>query len=243
MKKVIFIFLSSAFLNVNAQENKQSAFTFNYSYQIPTANLAKTFGSNSAIGASYFLETINNIFSGVEGNYMFGNNVKDSSLFDNISTSTGSIIDAAGYYANINLLQRGFDAHIFAGYAFHFSENNLSGIYFSQGFGYMQHQIFIDTKNQNIPQLNEEMKKGYDRFSNGFSTKFSADYKYYHKKGKFQISSGVNYTMAYTKIQRAYNFANEERYPNKRRWDQLLGFKLEVIIPIHRKNKEEFHYY
>jgi len=243
MKKVIFIFLSSAFLNVNAQENKQSAFTFNYNYQIPTADLANTFGNNSAIGASYFSETANNLFYGIEGNYMFGNNVKDSTLFDNISTSTGGVIDAAGHYANINLLQRGFDAHIFAGYAFHFTENNLSGIYLSQGFGYMQHQIFIDTKNQNIPQLNEEMKKGYDRFSNGFSTKFSADYKYYHKKGKFQISSGVNYTMAYTKIQRAYDFANKEHYSSKRKWDQLLGFKVEVIIPIHRKNEEEFHYY
>ena len=67
MKKVIFIFLSSAFLNVNAQENKQSAFTFNYNYQIPTADLANTFGNNSAIGASYFSETANNLFYGIEG--------------------------------------------------------------------------------------------------------------------------------------------------------------------------------
>ena len=50
------------------------------------------------------------------------------------------------------------------------------------------------------------MKKGYDRFSNGFSTKLSADYKYYSKKGKFQASAGINYTMAYTKINRSYDF-------------------------------------
>tara|TARA_Y100000385_G_scaffold273707_1_gene315891 strand:+ start:594 stop:1325 length:732 start_codon:yes stop_codon:yes gene_type:complete len=243
MKKAILIFLFSTFLNVNAQDNKQSAFTFNYNYQIPTADLANTFGNNSAIGASYFSETNDNLFYGIGGNYMFGNNVKDTTLFDNISTSIGGIIDASGHYANINLLQRGFNTHIFVGYAFHFTNNNLSGIYLSQGVGYMQYQIFIDTKNQNIPQLNEEMKKGYDRFSNGISTKFSADYKYYHKKGKFQISSGVNYTMAYTKIQRAYDFANKEYYSSKRKWDQLLGFKLELIIPIHRKNEEEFHYY
>jgi hypothetical protein len=243
MRNILFILLSAVFINLKAQENKQSAFTFNYTYQIPTSDLANTFGDNSAIGASYFSETANNLFYGIEVNYMFGNDVKDSTLFDNISTSSGGIIDAAGHYSNINLLQRGFDAHIFAGYAFHFTENNLSGIYLSQGFGYMQNQIFIDTKNQNIPQLNEEMKRGYDRFSNGFSTKLSADYKYYHKKGKFQISSGVNYTMAYTKIQRTYDFSNKEHYSSERKWDQLLGFKLEVIIPIHRKNEEEFHYY
>jgi hypothetical protein len=49
--------------------------------------------------------------------------------------------------------------------------------------------------------------------------------------------------MAYTKNQRAYDFANNEYYSSKRTWDQLLGFKLEIIIPIHRKYEEEFHYY
>ena len=87
------------------------------------------------------------------------------------------------------------------------------------------------------------MKQGYDRLSDGFSTKLSIDYKYYHKKGRLQISSGINYTMAYTKIKRTYNFAENENYSQKRDWVELLGFKIEVIIPIHRKNKEEFHYY
>ena len=140
-------------------------------------------------------------------------------------------------------MQRGFDSYLFAGYAFHVSENNLSGFYISQGIGYLQHQILISTKNQNIPQLSEEMKKGYDQLSAGFSTKLSVEYKYYHKKGRFQISSGINYTAAYTKNQRAYNFADNSYYSNTRTWDQLLGYKIELIIPIHRKNEEEFHYY
>ena len=243
MKKICIAFFSIVFLNLNAQENKQSTFTCNYNYQIPIGSLANTFSNNSAIGASYFLERSNDIIFGIEGSYMFAADIKDSTIFNNISTSTGAIIGADGHYANVNVMQRGFDSHLFAGYVFHFSESNLSGIYISQGFGYLQHQIFIDTKNQNVPQLDEEMKKGYDRLSNGFSTRFSVDYKYYHKKGRFQISSGFNYTMAYTKNQRAYDFANNEYYSSKRTWDQLLGFKLEIIIPIHRKYEEEFHYY
>ena len=243
MKKNCIALLSLVFLNVTAQEKKQSAFTFNYNYQVLIKDIANTFGNNSAIGISYFLETTNNMIFGIEGNYMFGADIKDSTIFDNISTSTNAIIGADGHYANINLMQRGFHSHIFVGYAYHFKENDLNGIYISQGFGYLQHQIFIDTKNQNLPQLNEDMKKGYDRFSNGFSTKLSIDYKYYHKNGQFQMSLGVNYTMAYTKNQRAYNFANNEYYSSKRTWDQLLGFKLEIIIPIHRKHEEEFHYY
>ena len=87
------------------------------------------------------------------------------------------------------------------------------------------------------------MKKGYDRFSNGLSTKISIDYKYYHKKGKIQISSGINYIMAYTKNIRLYDFANNKYYSSTRNWDQLLGFNFEIIIPIHKNNQEKFHYY
>ncbi len=241
--KVFIIIFWTLFFNLNAQENKQSAFAFNYNYQIPIGNLAITFGNSSAIGTSYFLERSNNIIFGVEASYMFAASIKDSTIFENISTSNGEIIAANGQYANVNVMQRGIYTHLFAGYAFHFSENNLSGIYISQGFGYLQHQIFIDTKNQNIPQLNEQMKKGYDRFSNGLSTKLSLDYKYYHKKGRVQVSSGINYMMAYTKNKRTYNFANNEYYDSQRNWDQLLGFNFEIIIPIYKKNQEEFHYY
>ena len=243
IKKIFIALLSIVFLNINAQENKQSAFAFNYNYQIPMKNLTNIYGNNSAIGVSFFLEKENNIIFGIECSYMFAANIKDSSIFNNISTSTGSIIGGDGYYANVNPMQRGFSSHLFAGYAFHLQESNLTGIYISQGIGYIQHQIFIDTKNQNIPQLSEEMKKGYDRFSDGVSTKLSVDYKFYHKKGRLQISSGLNYTMAYTKNKRAYNFAENEYYSKKRTWDHLLGLQIEVIIPINRKNKEEFHYY
>ena len=53
----------------------------------------------------------------------------------------------------------------------------------------------------------------------------------------------MNYTMAYTKTQRTYDFANSEYYPQSRKWDKLIGFNIGVIIPINRKNSEEFHYY
>ena len=243
IKRIFIALLSAIYLNINAQGNKQAVFAFNYNYQIPMGNLANTFGINSAIGAAYLLETTNNIILGVEANFIFGSEIKDSTIFDNISTSSGAIIGADGRYANINLMQRGFDSYLFAGYALHFSKSNLSGIYIAQGIGYLQHQIFIDTKNQNVPQLNEDIKKGYDRFSNGFSTKLSIDYKYYHKSGRLQMSSGLNYTMAYTKNRRVYDLANNKYYSSKKTWDKLLGFKIEVIIPIHRKNEEEFHYY
>jgi hypothetical protein len=34
-----------------------------------------------------------------------------------------------------------------------------------------------------------------------------------------------------------------EYTPNTKSWDKLAGVKVGVIIPIQRKNEEEFHYY
>jgi len=257
MRILVTLLTTLHILNVFAQQDRQKAFTFDYNYQIPKGVLAERFGDNSSITASYFFEKPNNFFYGIEASYMFGNNVKDTNIFDNISTESGAIIGGDGYYANVNLMERGFDSYVFVGYALHAHNSrtlffpylhrlafeNLSGIYVSTGIGYLQHKIFIDTKNQNIPQLNEEYKKGYDKLSGGISTKLSIDYKYYSKKGNVQFSIGVNYITGFTKNQREYLF-NEMSYTTEEKiLDQLIGFKFGVIIPVQRKNQEEFHYY
>ena len=91
-------------------------------------------------------------------------------IFDNIANSNGSLIDANGQYANVNLMERGFDVYLIGGYAYHIKKRSLSGIYFSLGLGFLQHKIFIDTKSQNIPQLSEEYKEFYDKLTNWIST-------------------------------------------------------------------------
>jgi len=243
MRSLIFLCITCFCFTTFAQKNKQSAITFGYTHQLPIGELSDRFGYNSYLGFSYFQEKESNLFFGIEGGYLFSNNVKDATIFDNITTSTGAIIGADGTYANINLMERGFDAHVFIGYAHHLKENNLSGFYFSGGLGFLQHQIFINTKNQNIPQLDEDYKKGYDRLTNGISTKWETSYKFYSKNGKFQIFAGVNITIAYTKNRRLYLFEKMEYTPNISSWDNLLGINSGIIIPIHRNNEEEFHYY
>jgi len=140
-------------------------------------------------------------------------------------------------------MERGFDAHAFVGYAYHTQKNNLSGVYLSAGVGFLQHQIFIDSKSQNVPQLDEEYKKGYDRLTNGISTKCEVSYKFHSPNGKFQMYAGMNMTIAYTKNKHPYLFDKAEYTSNTGNWDNLLGINMGVIIPIHRKNEEEFHYY
>tara|TARA_B100001758_G_C18408064_1_gene613565 strand:- start:1522 stop:2256 length:735 start_codon:yes stop_codon:yes gene_type:complete len=244
MRYILLIITSTFFSDLFAQEIKQRAFSVNYDYQIPYGDLSEIYGVSSSIGISYFLESKKNILFGADVEYIFGSNVKDSLILESISTDEGYIIDANGYFANINLMQSGFSSYIYTGYAIHKNKNNLSGLYLSLGLGYLQNKIFIDTKNQDIPYLSDEYKRGYDQFTNGISSRICAEYKYYSKRNKnLQFSLGINYTTAYTSMRRPYLF-NEELYNSREnKLDKILGIRIGVIIPIKKKNEEKFYYY
>ena len=122
-------------------------------------------------------------------------------------------------------------------------ENTINGIYLSFGLGFLQHKINIETKNQYIPQLSNEYKQGYDQLTNGLSTHYNIDYMLIDEKNKFKIFTGINYSLAFTKNRRAYNFSTSSFSENQIRFDQLLGVHFGIIIPINRRNNEEFHYF
>ncbi|MDB9895524.1 MAG: hypothetical protein ACKVLD_03495 [Flavobacteriales bacterium] len=226
-----------------AQENKFSAITLDYGYHMPRGEISNTFGNNSSVGINFIKAKSNNIFYGLKANYLFSENINDSSLFNNINTESGYVIDGSGSFANIILLEKGFSSHIYVGYSFHNKENKDQGLYISSGIGFLQHKIFIDTKNQYIPQLDSQYKKGYDQLTNGISTQINIDYIFMGKNSNLQFFTGLEYTLAFTKNKRNYNLSNMQNTSENLRYDQLMGLKIGLIIPISRKNTEEFHYF
>src|ERR1022692_1164587 len=70
---------------------------FQYSFDVPFGTLAKSFGGNSTVGASFWRKTKYNLIWGIEYNYIFGDAVKINPL-DSIFTSSGFLIDNAGQW-------------------------------------------------------------------------------------------------------------------------------------------------
>jgi len=240
----VFIFFFLIISNsIFGQKTSFNGFLIDYSYQIPLGEIAETFTNNSSIGINLITKKENNFFYGLKANYIFGGDIKDTTIFDNINTENGFVIDGNGTYANIILLQEGFSSNIYIGYAIHFNESNPSGVYFSAGLGFLQHRIRIDTKNQYIPQLNSNYKRGYDQLTNGINSNFVIDYVYFKKNKRLKMYTGLDYSLAFTKNRRTYNLSNMSQTDNKLRLDQLFGIHLGIIIPINRKNEEEFHYF
>ena len=243
MRLFLTLFLILFINTCLAQINKQSAFIIYTNYQIPSGFFAELFENNPSIGTSFFIEKENNFFYGIEANYLFGNNINNESMILNgITNNDGSITASDGYYANINFSRSGFSSNIFAGYAIHLNKTNLSGVYFSFGTGYINQKIQIDTKNENIPQLNEEYKKGYDSANDGIFGKISINYKYYSKKGGIQISTGLFNSFARVKRLNSYLF-NENNNDDSFHFGSTFGFNIGLIIPVSKINQEEFHYY
>ena len=84
------LILCFSFLNVFSQDKKITNFNSkiiqsNYTFQVPINELATDFGTNSALGLAY-LNNQNDFLLGLDINFMFGNNVKNDSLLQTIST-------------------------------------------------------------------------------------------------------------------------------------------------------------
>jgi hypothetical protein len=106
----------------------------------------------------------------------------------------------------------------------------------------MQHKIRIQTQEDIIPHLDDDYKKGYDKLSGGISAKINVNYMYFSKKNNIKIYTGIELIRGWTKNLRSYNFDTQNYTSDDYRNDILLGIKAGVIIPILRRNQEEFHY-
>jgi hypothetical protein len=65
---------------------------------------------------------------------------------------------------------------------------------------------------------------------------------YFSKKNNIKIYTGIELIKGWTKNLRSYNFDTQNYTSDDYRNDILLGIKAGVIIPILRRNQEEFHY-
>ena len=244
MKRYLSIYLLLFSINVLSQEQGFSSkmILFDYSVQMPITKMADDFGINSSMGLCY-LNNKNDVLFGIDANFMFGNNVKNDSILRLISTHEGYLINSSGELDEVLLYQRGINTHLLIGKSFRTEEDNLSGLYVYGGVGYLQHKIRLETDRTYLPQLEDDYMKGYDNFTSGLSTKLCVDYMHFDKNTSIKYHVGFEFINAFTSNKRAYNFSDMEEVDNITKLDQLLGFRLGVIIPINRSNQGKFHYF
>ena len=244
---VLFILLTAFYTNSfgqkNFKENSEKVFAFgaSYGFYIPGGDLADRYGANSMLAFSPVFKTAKNLTFGLQGNFIFGRQIREEGILGEIRSEKGEIFDEQGQIAEILLFERGFVINATVGKIFSLkSFNPNTGIWIQAGVGFMQHKLRVEHQNNRIPQLENDYKKGYDRLTNGLSL--------YQSVGFFNLSNSktTNFSIAFeamegfTQSRRDFNFDYGFK-DTRKRVDILLGLKVTWLIPVYTRYADKFY--
>lgn len=253
MSRISSIFISIVILIISGNEskgqnpdkylfsNKIFNLQFLYNYHVPSGDIAKTYGNFNSVGTGGMFKLKNNwIFTG-EFNYVFGADILKPQLFDNLITSgtNGYISSIGGAPANYSVNMRGYTGFVKGGRLFAWNKNNMnSGIMINAGIGFIQHRINIQTQQIDIPQLDVNYKKGYDRLSSGVAFSEFIGYSYQSQNRLINFYLGLEFIQSRTINRRGYNY-DERAFDTGVKKDFTTSFKFGWMIPIYLNTKEE----
>jgi hypothetical protein len=242
----LFIMSSCMFGQVSIHDSviSTSLIYATYEYQFPGGDLEKQFGGNSSIGGGFMFKTKQNWMFGVEGNFMFGQSVRNSdSLLRSISTHDGFIIDANGYYADIVYYERGYNFLAKFGRVIPLlAPNPNCGFTLLAGAGYIQDKIRIHNPGNTAPQLLGDYKKGYDRLNGGMAVTGSLGYMYLSNTRLLNFSLSFEFMQAWTTPYRERDFDTGKKDTRKLS-SQFYSVKVCWFIPLYRRVPKQFYVY
>ena len=209
-----------------------------------TGDLADRYGFMNHIGIMAGYKTKKNWFWGLESNFMFGNDVRMTGLFDHLTDSQGNINDVNGDIGLILVYARGLNVNLAIGKVFPvLSPNKNSGIFVHAGLGYLAHKMRVETQEQVIPQLELDYKKGYDRFTTGPNAHQFIGYAYMSNGGFMNFYGGFYIQEGFTQNKRTI-FFDQPTIPvsSETRLDIQYGVKVGWFIPFYKRQPKEFYY-
>jgi hypothetical protein len=242
----IIIFLGTSLkAQVNVKDSAINApmFYITYGFQMNGGDIAKRFGNNSAIGGGFQYKIKKNWLFGAEYNYLFGGKIKnESSILSLISNSEGFLIASSGEYADVNFRQTGCNISVKVGKIIPvLTPNPNSGIMITLQPGYLKHRIRINNPDNNALQLQGDYKKGYDEMADGFSMTEFLGYFYMGNKRLYSFYAGFEFTQAFTKFRRAYNFNTMSR-DTEQKHDYFYSFRVGWLIPLYKRAPAGYYY-
>jgi hypothetical protein len=238
---------SFLFIEASAQSSlrdsviRMSTIELSLGLHAPIGDMSARFGGSAAMGAAYRYKTKDNWQFGLEGSFFFGNDVKEQ-VATGLLTSEGFIIDRVGGFTELLVLERGMLISATIGKVIPvFGPNPNSGFVFRFGSGFMQHKIRLETRNNDVPQLEGDYLKGYDRLSNGLMLHQFVGYQYLSNKRLINFTLGIEGFQGFTQSRRDFNFDLMKKDETKR-LDSLYGLRFSWNFPIYRKSANGYYY-
>lgn len=215
-----------------------------YGFNFSGGDLADRHGYFNSIGFTAGYKTNRNWFFGLDANYLFGNDVRLTGLFDHLVDSKGNITDQNGDIAIVVVYSRGFHTNaVFGKLIPILSPNKNSGFLVTAGVGYLMHKVRIETQDQVVPQLELDYRKGYDRLTAGINTSQFLGYSYMANQGFLNFYGGFYFQQGYTYNQREIFYDQPDTPVSKEMMlDLQYGFRLGWLIPIYKRKPKEYYF-
>lgn len=250
---ILNVLLLISCLNVWGQSSNYDKYAFSnrifnlqflVNQQYPGGDMAKSFGPHNTIGFGGLYKTKTNWLLSGEANYIFGNNLKDVDILNNLVNGSGYISNVSGSPGNYSVNLRGYSCFLKGGRLFSFGSSKRNrGLILQTGIGFLQYQINFQTQNNDIPQLDEEYFKGYDRLTNGIAFNQFIGYYFHSQNRLINFYAGFDLSEAFTQNRRGYVY-DKKAFDNADKKDFTLGFRFGWMIPIYlqSKNEDEFNF-
>lgn len=215
-----------------------------YGFNFCAGDLAERYGHFNHVGIFAGYKTSRNWIYAFDGDYMFGNDVRVTGLFDHLVDSKGNITDQNGDIAKVLVYARGMHANGTIGKIIPvLSPNENSGIYINFGVGYLLHKIRVETQDQVVPQLELEYKRGYDRLSTGLNTSQFLGYAFMANQGFVNFYAGFYFQQGYTYNRRTLFYDQPETpVSTDMMLDLQYGLKVGWLIPVYKRKPKEYYY-
>ncbi len=215
--------------------------TASYAYQVPSGDLSYRFGNNNNIGILASRKLANGYFFGVDGGFLFGNRINETSLLRDILTADGSVLDKDGQPATVFLYERGYTVMGHVGKLLPIAgPNPNSGMVLRFGAGYMRHKIRLETQQNEVPQIEGEYLKGYDHLCAGPAFSFLLAYQHISSNRLVNFMVGFESTFGFTRSLRPYNFDTGPA-GDEVRTDILHGLRVGWSLPIYRRLDDTYY--
>jgi hypothetical protein len=249
MQKLVFLFLGLFFFPFGtfSQASLKDSSIFitevkmSYAAFLPGADLADRFGFANNLGLDVTLKTKSEWTFGLQGTFIFGENIREDNILDAYMQDNGSIINMSGGAAVVLMMERGFTLVGDVGYLLPvWGPNKNSGLLFSFGAGWMQHRIRIEANRDAVPQIQGGYADGYDRLTGGFTTHQFLGYQYLSNRRMINFFAGVEFYQGYTVNLRGYNY-DQAAVDNERRLDLIYSFRAGWILPLYRRAAREIY--
>lgn len=228
--------------NLKDSTIKLSMIDFHYAVLAPGGDLKDRFGITTDVGLGFLRKTKKNFLWGADVNYLSGSEVKEKYILDGVRTDRNQFININGNFADVRLFERGISSYARFGKLIPVSKQNKnSGILLMLGLGFLQHKIHIEVLEENVPALNDQHKKGYDRLTNGLSIKQSIGYFYLHPRFLYNFYASFDFSQSFTQDRRDWDIYAQRKLDDKRT-DYLNGLKVGVIFPLYRRMPKEYYF-